>query len=71
MGTLETLAVSSTANIDKGPAFLGVALALAMTARVFVGLRMFVRVWMIRSTGVDDYFILLAMVSCVASLAII
>lgn len=71
MGALDTLAVSHTTNIDKGPAFLGVALAFATTALVFVGLRMFVRVSMIHSTGLDDYLILLAMVSRVGSSAIV
>ena len=70
MGALDTLAVSRTTNIDKGPAFFGVALAFAATALVFVGLRIFVRVWMIHSTGLDDYLILLAMVSRVASSAL-
>ena len=70
MGALDILAVSSTTNIDKGPAFSGVGLAFAMTALVFVGLRMFVRVRMIHSTGLDDYLILLAMVSRVTSSAI-
>ena len=70
MGALDTLAVSSTTNIDKGRSFLGVGLAFATTALVLVGLRRFVGVRMIHSTGLDDYLILLAMVSRVTSSAI-
>ena len=55
--------MSSASNVDRGPAFLGVALAFAATALVFVVLRIWVRVRMIHNTGLDDYLILLAMVS--------
>jgi hypothetical protein len=46
-------------------ALFGAASALMVLSVFAVGLRMYVRIFMIKSVGVDDYLIVVAVVCCV------
>lgn len=60
---MEALSEPLGGDRNKGPAYLAVALTFCAVACVFVLLRMFVRLRMVRSTGWDDAFICVALVS--------
>lgn len=47
---------------DKGPELFGVAVAFLILSWIAVTLRVYVRVWMLKSFGLDDYLIVASQV---------
>ena len=50
-------------DVNKGPQILWVIAMTTSLALIVVAMRLYVRIWMLRSAGFDDYFILAAMVN--------
>lgn len=48
---------------SEWPTIIAVCISLTMLMATTVGLRLYVRAWMIKSVGVDDYVMLFSMVS--------
>lgn len=48
---------------DLGPAVLSVAWVFAGISILIVAARFYVRIWIVRKLGIDDYIILLTLVS--------
>lgn len=48
---------------NKGPQILGAVAATTILALIVVAMRLYVRVWMLRSASFDDYFIVASMVN--------
>jgi hypothetical protein len=52
-----------TAPNDLGPVVQSVTIAVLVIAWIAVGLRYYVRIFMVKSFGMDDWFITLTLVS--------
>jgi len=50
-------------DVNKGPQILWVTSTTTILALLVVAMRLYIRIWMLHSTGFDDYFILAAMVN--------
>lgn len=59
----ETSLPSAVATEDRGPAILAVSWIECVVAMIIVGARMYTRSYLIHNVGVDDWMILLALVS--------
>ena len=53
---------------DRGPQLAAVAIAFIVTTWIFVGVRVYIRGWMIKSVGVDDWLMIVTLVSTLQSL---
>lgn len=54
---------SGLPDVNKGPQILGAAAATTILALVVVSMRLYVRIWMLRSASFDDCFIIAGMVN--------
>ena len=61
--SLPSQGVNVNAEDNHGPALLGVIAAFTAVATIAVGLRLLVRLWIVKSPGLDDGSIVLSLVS--------
>ena len=54
--------VTNTDTHDKGPRILAVVWTLSALTTIVVAARVYIRQWLIRNAGIDDYIIILALV---------
>lgn len=54
---------SGLADANKGPQILGAVATTTILALIVVAMRLYVRIWMLRTASFDDYFIVASMVS--------
>lgn len=54
-----------TTDANKGPEILGIFITLSTIATILVALRLWVRLWLIRKTGLDDWVVLVSLVCIV------
>jgi hypothetical protein len=47
---------------DRGPELATVAIAFIVTTWLFVGMRVYIRGWMIKNLGMDDWFMVVTLV---------
>lgn len=56
------MSASVTDTHDKGPRILAVVWTLSALTTIFVAARVYIRQWLIRNAGIDDYIIVVALV---------
>jgi len=54
---------SGPQDVNKGPQILGAIATTTILALIIVGMRLYVRIWMLRAASFDDYFIIAGMVN--------
>jgi hypothetical protein len=52
---------------NKGPTIAAVISSITALATLFVVARIYVKAWMLKAVSVDDYIIVVSLVSCVLS----
>lgn len=62
---------SGLPDVNKGPQILGAIVTTTILALIVVAMRLYVRIWMLRSASFDDYFIIAGMVNPVFPAALI
>lgn len=61
------LGVTAMAIENRGPELQVILSILLVIAVVVVALRCYIRIWLVKSFGIDDWFMVVALVSCLLS----
>jgi hypothetical protein len=54
---------SGLPDVNKGPQILGAVATTTILALIVMAMRLYVRIWMLRSASFDDYFVVAGMVN--------